>query len=112
MPVNGGGRPPCPGHQVQAYRLEQAVSAALEQVDPWRSVLRLATPPRQTETAEDLARGWMDLDHAARARLMPTLIQRLELDEARQEMTIVLVPDASTVASAVLQALPTPPVNQ
>jgi hypothetical protein len=54
----------------------------------------------------------MDLDHAARARLMPTLIQRLELDEARQEMTIVLVPDASTVASAVLQALPTPPVNQ
>ncbi|MFN8730872.1 MAG: recombinase family protein [Planctomyces sp.] len=98
--ATSGGRPPCRGRQVQAFRIEQAVSSALQQAEPWLRALNLRPTPSQGCAAEDLARGWTSLDYAARARLMPRLIERLEFDEAREELIIVLSPDASGVGSA------------
>ena len=98
--TTSGGRPPCRGRQVQAFRVEQAVSSALEQAEPWRRALRLEPTPVAGCAAEDLVRGWTSLDHAARARLMPRLIDRLEVDEAREELVIFLSPDAAGIASA------------
>ncbi|XVJ61104.1 MAG: hypothetical protein HEQ23_11775 [Tepidisphaera sp.] len=98
--ATSGGRPPCRGRHVQAFRVELAVSSALEHAEPWRRALRLEPTPVPGCAAEDLVRGWTSLDHAARARLMPRLIERLEFDEAREELIIVLSPDAAGVASA------------
>lgn len=87
-----GGRPPCPGVNVQCYEIETLICGLLNQ-----------SPKDYSEEVHAIAAAWSQLTEGAKRIVLPTILSRAVLDMSTGEITLGLVDDAAEIVGEAVE---------
>jgi len=81
-----GGRPPCPGVNVQCYEIETLICGILNQ------------PPKDdSEEVQAIAAAWGQLTEDAKRFVLPAILSKAVIEMSTGEITLALVDDAAEI---------------